>query len=112
MKLKKSTEEGFTIESQSNTKTLQRTEYKVPRMYAVTLYNDDITTMDFVVELLVKIFHKNTADASTVMMQVHQTGKGVAGIYTYDIAVTKKTQADKLAAEKGFPLRLGLEIMS
>jgi len=78
-------------------------------MYAVTLYNDDVTTMDFVVELLVKIFHKNTAEASTVMMQVHQAGKGVAGIYTYDIAVTKKMQADRMAAEKGFPLRLAVE---
>ncbi|MCL2421636.1 MAG: ATP-dependent Clp protease adaptor ClpS [Defluviitaleaceae bacterium] len=80
-------------------------------MYAVTLYNDDITTMDFVVELLTKIFHMNSADASIIMMNVHQVGKGVAGVYTYDIAVTKKAQADKMAAEKGFPLRLGLEIM-
>ena len=78
-------------------------------MYAVTLYNDDVTTMDFVVELLVKVFHKTSADASAIMMQVHQIGKGVAGIYTYDIAVTKKMQADRMAAEKGFPLRLSVE---
>jgi len=97
------------MESQSNTKTLHRTRYKEPRMYAVMLYNDDITTMDFVVELLVKVFHKNTAEASDIMMQVHQAGKGVAGIYTYDIAVTKKMQADKMTVEKGFPLKLGVE---
>ena len=97
------------MESQNNVNTLQHTQHKIPRMYAVTLYNDDVTTMDFVVELLVKIFHKNTAEASTVMMQVHQAGKGVAGIYTYDIAVTKKMQADRMAAEKGFPLRLAVE---
>lgn len=95
------------MESQTNVSTLQ--ELKIPKMYAVTLYNDDVTTMDFVVELLVKVFHKNTVDASAIMMQVHQLGKGVAGIYTYDIAVTKKMQADRMAAEKGFPLRLEVE---
>jgi ATP-dependent Clp protease adaptor protein ClpS len=97
------------MESESNIKTLNDTRFKLPRMYAVTLYNDNITTMDFVVEVLVKIFHKTTADASVIMMQVHETGKGVAGIYTYDIAVTKKMQADRMATEKGFPLRLSVE---
>ena len=97
------------MESQTNLNAIQRSKHKVPRLYAVTLYNDDITTMDFVVELLVKIFHKSTVEASSVMMQVHQMGKGVAGIYTYDIAITKKMQADRMAAEKGFPLRLTVE---
>ena len=97
------------MESQANVNTLQRNKHKIPRLYAVTLYNDDVTTMDFVVELLVKIFHKSTVDASAIMMQVHQVGKGVAGVYTYDIAVTKKMQADRMAAEKGFPLRLAVE---
>jgi len=97
------------MESQSNVNAEIDARYKIPRMYAVTLYNDDITTMDFVVELLVKVFHKTTADASAIMMQVHQIGKGVAGIYTYDIAVSKKMQADRMAAEKGFPLRLAVE---
>ena len=82
---------------------------KTPRLYAVMLYNDDITTMEFVVELLVKVFHKTPEDASSIMMQIHQVGKGIAGIYTYDIAVTKKRQADQMAAEKGFPLRLTVE---
>ena len=82
---------------------------KAPRLYAVMMYNDDITTMDFVVELLVKVFHRSTADAAVVMMQVHKQGKGIAGIYTYDIAVTKKIHADQMAAEKGFPLRLTVE---
>jgi len=97
------------MESESNIKTLNDTRFKIPRMYAVTLYNDDITTMDFVVEILVKVFHKTTADASGIMIQVHEMGKGVAGIYTYDIAVTKKMQADRMATEKGFPLRLAVE---
>lgn len=97
------------MDNSSSTSTLVDTRHKIPRMYAVTLYNDEITTMDFVVELLVKVFRKNTAQASVIMMQVHQDGKGVAGVYTYDIAVTKKMQADRMSAEKGFPLRLEVE---
>ena len=97
------------METQSNVKTKQTTHYKIPRMYAVTLYNDDVTTMDFVVQLLIKIFHKSAAEASDIMMEVHKSGKGVAGIYTYDIAVTKKMQADRMVSEKGFPLRLAVE---
>ena len=97
------------MDSQPNIDTLQRTDLKIPRMYAVVLYNDDITTMDFVVELLVKVFHKTPDEATAIMMEVHQIGKGVAGIYTYDIAATKKMQADQMSAEKGFPLRLGIE---
>lgn len=95
------------MESQPNVE--QRSKFKVPRMFAVVLHNDDVTTMDFVVDMLVKIFGKNTADASSIMMQVHQTGKGVAGFYSYDIAVSKKMQAERMAAEKGFPLQLTVE---
>ena len=97
------------MDSHTNVTAELKTQLKVPKMFAVILYNDDVTTMDFVVDLLVKVFRKNTADASSIMMQVHQVGKGVAGIYTYDIAVTKKMQADRMAAEKGFPLRLAVE---
>jgi ATP-dependent Clp protease adaptor protein ClpS len=79
---------------------------RMPSMYAVVMYNDHITTMDFVVDILVKIFHKTTFEASNIMMDIHERGQGVAGIYTYDIALTKKVQADQLSAEKGFPLKL------
>jgi len=95
--------------SQTILENESKNRFKVPRTYAVVLYNDDVTTMDFVVDMLVKVFHKNTAEASNIMMQVHQQGKGVAGVYTYDIAVTKKMQADRMAAEKSFPLRLTVE---
>ena len=97
------------MEYHTDVSTLQETRYQAPRLYAVILYNDEVTTMDFVVELLVKVFHMDSAGASAVMMQVHQTGRGVAGVYTYDIAVTKKMQADRMAAKKGFPLRLEVE---
>lgn len=84
-------------------------EVREPGMYAVIFYNDDVTTMDFVVTLLVKIFHKKPAEASALMMEIHNAGSGVAGVFTFDVAVTKKTQADLLSAEKGFPLRVGVE---
>ena len=85
------------------------TELNTPRMYAVVIFNDDFTSMDFVVELLTKLFHKTTTDAAAIMMQVHKDGKGVAGVFTYDIAITKKILADQMAAERGFPLRTEVE---
>jgi ATP-dependent Clp protease adaptor protein ClpS len=81
----------------------------MPGMYAVVMYNDEITTMDFVVDVLVKVFHKSTLEASNIMMDIHHRGQGIAGIYTFDIAVTKKSQADRLSAEKGFPLKLAVQ---
>lgn len=94
------------------TRTLVRTEQKTalrtPHRYAVIIHNDDITSMDFVVEVLVRVFHMSTVEASELMMAVHNDGQGVAGVFTYDIAVTKKYQAERRAAEKGFPLRLTL----
>ena len=89
--------------------TRQENEVRMPNMYAVVMFNDDITTMDFVVDILIKVFHKNAVEASNIMLDVHQRGQGVAGIYTYDIAVTKKTQADRLSAEKGYPLKLAVQ---
>jgi len=80
-----------------------------PKMYAVILHNDDITTMDFVVELLVRIFHKTMAQGAEIMMNVHETGRGVAGVYTYDIAVTKKLQSDLMSRDHNYPLKLTVE---
>ncbi len=84
-------------------------EIKAPKMFSVIMHNDDITTMDFVVEVLTKIFHKDLVEASNIMMEVHNNGKGVAGTYTYDIAITKKIQAEQMSHEKGFPLKLSLD---
>lgn len=79
-----------------------------PRLYAVVLHNDDYTPMDFVVEILAKIFRKGPAEAEEVMLLVHNEGSGVAGVYPFDIAVTKKAQAERSAGEKGYPLKLTL----
>ena len=79
---------------------------KEPSKFAVILHNDDITTMEFVVDVLVHVFHKSVQEAAALMMDVHENGQAIAGVYCFDIAATKKGQVDQLAAEKNFPLKL------
>ncbi|NLU33969.1 ATP-dependent Clp protease adaptor ClpS [Wolinella succinogenes] len=80
-----------------------------PRRFKVILLNDDYSTMDFVVEVLMVIFNKNFDEALGVMLKVHNEGRGVCGIYPYDVAETKVSQVKKKAEESGFPLRAILE---
>jgi ATP-dependent Clp protease adaptor protein ClpS len=89
----------------------EKTESKVkePSMYKVLLLNDDYTTMEFVVDILVNIFHKSTAEATKIMLDVHKKGKGIVGIYTYDIANTKIMQVHSLAKQNNFPLKASME---
>lgn len=96
-------------QEQSNIKERQKTIYKEPRRYKVIIHNDDFTTMDFVVKVLRDIFFMNEQDAETLMMQVHNKGQAVVGIYSYDIAQTKSQKAIKMARENGFPLRLSVK---
>ena len=86
-------------------------ELEEPKMYAVIIHNDDYTSMDFVVMILTKVFLKSGPEAESLMLEVHRCGRGVAGAYILDIAMSKKMLAEKLAAENGFPLRLTLEIL-
>jgi len=83
-------------------------DLRPPALYAVIIHNDDITTMEFVTEVLTEIFNKPPQAAAALMMDVHENGHGIAGVFVYDIAVTKKSQADLLAAERGFPLKLSI----
>ncbi len=85
----------------------QRTQE--PPMYRVILHNDDYTTRDFVVEILVHVFHKSIDQAVDLMWQVHRQGSGVAGVYPFDIAETKVLSVTSLAREQGFPLRTTME---
>ena len=96
-------------QEQSNIKERQKTIYKEPRRYKVIIHNDDFTTMDFVVKVLRDIFFMNEQDAETLMMQVHNTGQAVVGIYSYDIAQPKSQKAIKMVRENGFPLRLSVK---
>lgn len=94
---------------QSSVKEKQRTGLKEPRRYKVTIYNDDFTTMEFVVKILKVVFFKSEAEAEALMLQVHHSDKAVVGIYSYDIAVSKVNKATQMARNEGFPLRLTCE---
>ncbi len=80
-----------------------------PKMYKVILLNDDYTIMDFVVEILMKIFHKQYEEAVDIMITIHKVGKALCGVYPYDIAEAKIIQVKKLARKNGFPLRAIME---
>lgn len=80
-----------------------------PKQYNVFLLNDDYTSMDFVVEILMKTFRKNFQDAHRIMIEVHQKGRGLCGVYPYEVAETKVHQVAILARENGFPLKAILE---
>lgn len=90
-------------------KLLPEHDLKMPRMYRVIIHNDHYTTMEFVIEVLVTVFHKSASEATMLMMDVHKKGKGIAGVYTLDIAVTKINQVHALAGQRGFPLKCSHE---
>lgn len=89
----------------------QKSKVKVtkPKQYRVIMHNDDYTTMEFVIEVLMSIFNKKESQATQIMMDVHKVGKGIAGIYPYDIAMTKVGTAMAWAKEEGFPFKLTVE---
>jgi ATP-dependent Clp protease adaptor protein ClpS len=84
-------------------------EVTEPPMYKVMLLNDDYTTMEFVVEVLVYVFQKSSEEAMQIMLNVHRSGVGVCGIYPYEIAETKVETVEALARENGFPLKCIME---
>ncbi|MDR2071766.1 MAG: ATP-dependent Clp protease adapter ClpS [Treponema sp.] len=87
----------------------QEEKLKEPEEFRVILLNDHYTTMDFVVNILVQIFHKNVEDANRIMLDVHRKGRGMVGVYPYDIAQTKVNQVHEAAKEHEFPLRCIVE---
>lgn len=98
-------------EEQFFTDTIEDTEEETrePDMYRVVLLNDHYTTMDFVVQVLRNVFHKNLIEATKIMMDVHRKGRGQVGVYTYDIARTKAAQVEQLARQEEFPLKCTVE---
>lgn len=84
-------------------------ETKRPPMYAVVLHNDDYTPMEFVVDVLLTYFGHTVERATTIMLNVHHQGKGIAGVYPRDIAETKAQQVNKLARIEGHPLLCQIE---
>jgi ATP-dependent Clp protease adaptor protein ClpS len=97
----------FQIEEQNSSET--RDETREPPMYRVLLHNDDYTTMEFVVEILMYVFSKSPESAAKIMLNVHHKGVGVCGSYPHEIAETKVDTVHNLARESGYPLRCSME---
>ncbi len=98
---------GFRPSEEVDVKERHKTER--PHLYKVFLLNDDYTTMDFVVHVLESIFRKNPVEATRIMLHVHHKGKGLAGVYSRDIAETKIAAVHDLARENEYPLRCEME---
>jgi len=88
-----------------------RTRQKVsrPQRYKVLLFNDDYTPMEFVVAILEQIFAKGPSEATQIMLQIHNGGLGVAGVYVLEVAETKVASVHREAEDRGYPLRAGVE---
>ena len=101
-------EEGFALKAEKSVKTKRR----FPSRYKIILLNDDFTPMDLVVHVLQKFFAKTLEEGTSIMLEVHQQGSGVCGIYPYDIAETKVAQVISYARKQGSPLQCRLEKVS
>ncbi len=84
-------------------------ETQEPKLYKVLLHNDDYTSMEFVISILENVFHKSAPDATEIMLNVHNKGIGVAGVYTREICETKISLVHQLAEKNQFPLRCSME---
>ena len=91
---------------QSSVNERERTGLREPPRYVVHILNDDFTTMDFVVKVLMEVFFKTRTEAEAIMLSVHHKGKGRVGVYSYDMAVSKVKRAMQMARDEGFPLSL------
>ena len=85
------------------------TSFELPPERKVVFYNDDFTTMDFVVDVLISVFNKSHDEAENIMLQVHENGSSVVGVYTYDIAISRTNLTIQLARKNNFPLRVEVE---
>ncbi|MFT5872498.1 MAG: ATP-dependent Clp protease adaptor protein ClpS [Clostridium sp.] len=97
------------FDEEVNIKEKIETEIKKPSRYRVIIHNDDYTSMEFVVQVLVGVFKKQVLEATKIMFDIHRKGSGIAGIYSYDVGITKIAQAMEMCEESGFPLKLTLE---
>jgi ATP-dependent Clp protease adaptor protein ClpS len=96
-------------EGSPGTDVYSGTEFATPPNFNVIFFNDDYTTMDFVVTVLKSVFHKSDSEAEMLMSTVHKKGSAIVGTYTYDIAATRVVVTRNLARKEGFPLRVEME---
>ena len=92
-----------------DTESLTREVVTEPPMYRVLLLNDDFTTMDFVVQILMRVFSKTFEEATRIMLNVHRKGVGLCGVYTFEVAETKVDMVHSLAREHQYPLKCTME---
>jgi ATP-dependent Clp protease adaptor protein ClpS len=97
------------FEDEGEVATDHREKTQKPKQYKVVLHNDNYTTMEFVIDVLMKFFHKNETEATHIMLTVHHKGTGVAGVYTKDVAETKVHQVTGYAQDHGMPLKVTSE---
>ena len=95
--------------SQGSVATKDWVETTEPPMYKVLLHNDDYTSMEFVIAILIGVFHKTAPEATRIMLDVHEQGIGVAGVYSREICETKIEKVHGLARQREFPLRCSME---
>jgi len=94
---------------ESGVATQTRRKVARPERFKVLLYNDDYTPMEFVVQILEKVFGKGPSAATQIMLQIHHTGLGVAGVFVLEVAETKVVAVHTEAGRRGYPLRAGIE---
>ena len=97
------------IKSGEELEVKEKQQTKTPSLYKVFLLNDGYTTMDFDVLILEKVFHKNPVEATQIMLHVHKSGKGLAGVYSREIAETKVVSVHDLSQQNCFPLKCSME---
>lgn len=101
---------GTKRQRSENTTTVVADKVETPRLFNVIFYNDDFTTMEFVIEVLMEHYHHSATVARQITMKVHREGSGVAGVFTRDIAESKATRTRDLARRFRFPLRVEVEV--
>jgi ATP-dependent Clp protease adaptor protein ClpS len=96
-------------DEQSGTATIRKEKLQPPRMYKVIMHNDDYTTMEFVILVLKKFFNKSISEAQAIMLEVHNRGYGICGIFTYEVAESKVAKVIKYAKDNGHPLKCSID---
>ena len=96
----------------TRTSIIEKTRIRVkePKRYKVIMHNDDFTSMEFVIFVLMNIFNKNEVEANELMIRVHKGGSAMVGVYSYDIAKSKVEETTLLAREEGFPFKVTIEV--